>query len=223
MHVDSLAADLDTVTGDLGTREAFRRAVVHGHEFTDLHGAVASCAGLQPGSEPVLRAVMRAHGVTEDWTSAPDLSEDVAVGRMRSLQITEDALERTFGPCWSAILSLIDRAARLTYNDSERVSDTWDGLTAAGRGTAHIAAWEAIENAGRRDQYEAASWAARSAAARSMHGSNWSSVFSAADSAVMAIYVHDLIEDDGLSLEQYGELLSAWVFGLDADHTDGTI
>ena len=171
------------------------------------HGAVMTCQGLRPGDAHIIRAVMRAKGLTEGWNDMSGRTKDEVIAKLGLLVgVTDEDLAETFGPSWALVVAVIRRAAVLTEGEARSL--------AASRAAAWAAAWAAARDAAR-DAALAASRAAALAAARA--AAPWDAAWAAA----LAASVADLVGQHGLTQEHIDKLMAPWVQVLGTDWADG--
>ena len=101
------------------------------------HGAVMTCQGLRPGDAHIIRAVMRAKGLTEGWNDQSGRTKDEVIAKLGLLVgVTDEDLAETFGPSWALVVAVIRRAAVLTEDESRSLAASRDAARAAARDAA---------------------------------------------------------------------------------------
>ena len=205
----SLAAELDLVRANFEQRDWITGEYVAESGAVCAHGAVQTCKGLRPGDEHIIRAVMRHFGLSEPWND--DQHDKAVVAELfASVEVTDEALEATFGPQWRKIVWLTRRAAVLTADEAGRMCAAWDAARAArvaARDAARDAAWDAARSAA----WDAARSAARSAAR------------DAAWDAALSCVVEDLIGQHGLTQDHIDALRAPWVSVLGSSEEAGDV
>lgn len=210
-----LQDDITAVTKNLEAREWLQGGMVLGNAVC-AHGAVMTCA-MRPGDEQIVRAVMRAHGLTEDWNDTEGRTKDEVLARFRQIEVTDKVLALTYGPQWSEIVALVRRTAVLTADEASRVAAAWEAAgTSEARDAARVAAWSAARATGA--AWETA-WATARNAARDATGAAWVADGAAwvATGAAWALVVRDLIGQHGFTQEHFDLLVGPWesVTGMD--------
>lgn len=193
----TLNTEFESVIENLESREWVQGIMQEG-ESVCAHGAVMTCQGLKPGDEQIIRAVMRAQGLDEEWNDAEGRTKDEVLERMRSIEVTDAALEDTFGPQFREIVALIRRAAVLTDDEAERMDAAWDVSMAS--------AWDAAW-----DVSMVAAWVAAGVAARAAVGV---AAMDAVGVAARVLAVRDLVGHHGLEQHHIDPLMAPWIAGV---------
>ena len=179
------------------------------------HGAVMTCQGLRPGDAHIIRAVMRAKGLTEGWNDMSGRTKDEVIAKLGLLVgVTDEDLAETFGPSWALVVAVIRRAAVLTEGEARSLAAARDAAWAAAR---DAAAWAATRDATRAAARDAAWAAARDAAARA---ATRDAAWAATRDAARAASVADLVGQHGLTQEHINTLMAPWVQVLGTDWAD---
>ena len=109
-----------------------------GHEC--LHQAVRMCAP-QMGDGYVVSAWLTANGYPTGWNDTKGRTEDDVLYLLKGLDLTDEALEETFGPNWRAFVALMRLVAVLTPEQAIGLgAAAWDAAGAAAR----AAAWAVV-------------------------------------------------------------------------------
>ncbi len=130
----SLRDEMKSVVANLQQREWIQGTEQRG-EAVCAHGAVMTCQGLRPGDQWIIRAVMRAKGVTESWNDTNGRTKQEVYAHMSLIEVTDQDLADTFGPSWRLVVAVIRRSAVLTADEAK-------DMAAAGA-AAGDAAWDA--------------------------------------------------------------------------------
>lgn len=203
----SIDLSIAPVVANLESREWIQGEMRDG-DAVCAHGAVQTCKELKPGDVDIIRAVMRRYGLTEGWNDADGRTKDEVLDKLRSIEITDAALEFAFGPQWEAIVALVRRAAVLTLDEACEFHATrgaaWDGARNAARGVERLYEWDAA-------------WLAAWHAARVASGD---AARPAAQDAAAALAVRDLISADGFTQEHYDILTRPWATVIGKVHPD---
>ena len=169
----TLQQEISAVIDNLKGREWIQGEEQRPDGAVCAHGAVMTCQGLRPGDAHIIRAVMRAKGLTEGWNDMSGRTKDEVIAKLGLLVgVTDEDLAETFGPSWALVVAVIRRAAVLTEDEALSLAAAraaaWDALAAAwaaARAAARAAAWDAARDAAW-DAARAAAWdAARDALA----------------------------------------------------------
>ena len=108
------------------------------------HGAVMTCQGLRPGDAHIIRAVMRAKGLTEGWNDQSGRTKDEVIAKLGLLVgVTDEDLAETFGPSWALVVAVIRRAAVLTEDEALSLAAAWTAARAAALAAALAASRDA--------------------------------------------------------------------------------
>ena len=208
---DTLPEELASVIENLKAREWIQNAEERDGAVC-AHGAVMTCQYLRPGDAQIIRAVMRAKGLTEGWNDAPGRTKEQVLQRLSTIHITDTDLADTFGPNWRQVVAVIRRAAVLTSDEATRMGAAWvaagdDAWDAAGDD-----AWSAARAASMDAAWDAA-WAAARAAA-------WDAAKAAAWDAARAAVVADLVGQHRLTQDHLDTLWGPWITVLGPDWID---
>lgn len=167
-----------------------------------LTGALKYCEP-QPGDRRIIREVLAYRKRAEEWNDAEHRLKSQVLQYLREApDITDEELERVFGPQWRQIVALVRRTAVLTPDEIDRLC--------AARDTAVIAARDAAVFTARTSTREAAWNTARISAWSSAWNAARSLAWSAAWDAVSALCVRDLIGQRGFTQEHYDVLTTPW-------------
>jgi len=202
----TLTDEMRRVVANLEAREWIQGAMQIG-EAVCAHAAVMTCQGLRPGDAQIIRAVMRAQGITEDWNDTEGRTKDEVLERMRSIEVSDADLADTFGPGWLGVVAVIRRAAILTEEEAQGLVSASDAVLDVAWVAAREAAWAA----------EAAAWAAAEAAALRAARPAARAAASAASWAALAQSVTHLVGQHGLEQRHIDTLMQPWITVLGAD------
>jgi hypothetical protein len=164
-----------------------------------LTGALRFC-DLRPGDWLVAREVFRQRRHAEDWNDAKGRTKTEVQDYLRSVEIDDAELAKTFGPQWESIVALVRTAATITLQRGNELDAAW--------AAARDAAWAAARAAARDATWDAARDAARDAA------------WDAAGDAAWALGVRDLIGQHGFTQAHYDLLTAPWVKVMGPVHPD---
>ena len=145
----SLRDEMKSVVANLQQREWIQGTEQRG-EAVCAHGAVMTCQGLRPGDQWIIRAVMRAKGVTESWNDTNGRTKQEVYAHMSLIEVTDQDLADTFGPSWRLVVAVIRRSAVLTADEAKDMAAAWDAAWDA----AGAAAWDAARDAEKQWQDE---------------------------------------------------------------------
>jgi hypothetical protein len=180
-----------------------------------LTGALRFCEP-KPGDWLIARAVFRRRKHGEGWNDAGGRTKAEVQDYLRSVEITDAELAKTFGPQWESIVGLIRTAATITPQQGNE-------LAAAGA-AARAAAWAAARaaaGAAARDAARAAAWDAAGAAAGD---AAWDAAGDAAGdaawAAARALVVRDLIGQHGFTQAHYDLMTVPWAKVVGPVHLD---
>lgn len=202
----TLTDEMRRVVANLEAREWIQGAMQIG-EAVCAHAAVMTCQGLRPGDAQIIRAVMRAQGITEDWNDTEGRTKDEVLERMRSIEVSDADLADTFGPGWLGVVAVIRRAAILTEEEAQGLVSASDAVLDVAWVAAREAAWAA----------EAAAWNAAEAAALRAARPAARAAASAASWAALAQSVTHLVGQHGLEQRHIDTLMQPWITVLGAD------
>jgi hypothetical protein len=146
-----------------------------------LTGALRFCDP-RPGDWLIAREVFRQRKHAEDWNDAQGRTKAEVQDYLRSVEITDAELAKTFGPQWESIVALVRTAATITPQQWYELAAAWDAALAAARDAARDAAWDAA----------------------------WDAARDAAWDAAWALVVRDLIGQHGFTAEHYQLLTAPW-------------
>lgn len=132
-----LQSDIWAVAKNLESREWIQGKMQEG-DAVCAYGAVKTC-NLRPGDEHIVRSLMRAQGLSVEWNDEDGRTKDEVLARFRSIEVSDDALQSTFGPQWREIVAVVRRAAVLSGDAILALDAAWD----AARDAAWGAAWGA--------------------------------------------------------------------------------
>jgi hypothetical protein len=188
-----------------------------------LTGALRFCDP-RPGDWLIAREVFRQRKHAEGWNDAKGRTKAEVQDYLRSVEITDAELAKTFGPQWESIVGLIRTAATITPHQGNELAAAWDAARAAAwaaaRDAAWAAAWDAAWDAARaaaRDAARDAAWAAARDAARD---AAWAAARDAARDAAWALAVRDLIGQHGFTQAHYDLLTAHWAKVMGPAHPD---
>lgn len=126
----------------------------------------------------------------------------------------------SLGPQGSEVVALIERASQLTGEEIRSLEDAWDAARDAEWDAARGAAWDAARDAAWDAAFHAARDAAWDAARDATWNATWNAAWDAASDAVWALFVRDLISDDGFTQNHYDLLTRPWASVIGPIHPD---
>lgn len=171
------------------------------------HGAVQTCKGLRPGDEWIVRAVMRAKGLTEVWNDKFGRTMDDVVEKLSQIEVSDSDLEVTFGPSWEKVIAVIRRIATLTDGEAKEMARAWGPAENA----ACEEALDAALAAARASDTFPARCAASDTAYEYANSNTRSAVHRAVHDAACAVSVSDLVGQHGLTQKHIDTLMAPWV------------
>lgn len=201
--VNELQHEFQLVIENLERRPWIQREEQDG-DAVCAHGAVMTCQGLKPGDERIIRAVMRAKGLTEKWNDKGGRTKVKVLHRFAEIAGVSDAdLVLTFGPNWRQVIAVVRRAAVLTRDEAQQLDAARDAARQPARHPARGAAQRAACDA---------AWGAAPAAA-----------CNAARAAARAAVVADLVGQHGLTQHHIDILMKPWIEVLGPDWAEGMV
>ena len=215
-----LQSDIWAVAKNLESREWIQGKMQEG-DAVCAHGAVKTC-NLRPGDEHIVRSVMRAQGLSEEWNDEDGRTKDEVLARFRSIEVSDDVLQSTFGPQWWEIVAVVRRAAVLSGDAILALGTAWDAAWGAALDAARDAARDADWDAARGTAWDAArgaAWDAARGAARDADwgaaldadwDAAWGAAWGAARDAAGALVVRDLIGHHGFTQQHFDILVGPW-------------
>ena len=132
----TLTEEMALVVANLESREWIQGKERDNEGRVCAHGAVMTCQGLRPGDDQIIRAVMRAKGLTESYNDENGRTKDDVLKLMRQIEITDADLESTFGPMWREVVAVVRRAAVLTRYEANRLGHPGAATRLVGGGRA---------------------------------------------------------------------------------------
>lgn len=179
-----------------------------------LTGAIRHCSP-DPGDFYLIRGFLRRSERGEDWNDDPERTQDEVLEVLRTVTVTDQDLQETYGPQWRQVVNLVRQAAVVTEDQilllGAAREDARKAMSEAVRKEAKEAAWKEVLYAAR----ETALYAARYVAGTAMdHAARRTTARTeavvAAVNAAWGIVVRDVI-----SAEHFDFLYGPWavVFG----------
>jgi hypothetical protein len=166
-----------------------------------LTGALRFCEP-RPGDWLIAREVFRQRKHAEGWNDTKGRTQAEVQDYLRSVEIDDAELAKTFGPQWESIVALVRTAATITPQQGNELDAAWDAAGDAARAAAWDAAWAAAG---------ATAWAAaRVAAGVAARVAAGVAAWDAAGVAAWALVVRDLIGQHGFTAEHYQLLTAPW-------------
>lgn len=180
-----------------------------------LHQAVRMCAPVE-GDGYVVSAWLAANGWPPTWNDAPGVDRDQVLAMLKGLNLTDEAIEATFGPgCWEWV-QIVRQAATLTPTQVTALARgarvDMDAVSAAVR-----AAWNAAAYAASVDSAEYAAYFASAASAAYFASADFTDAGHAVYVAAWAAITRHLIGTADYTQKHYDILIGPWqsVFGED--------
>jgi hypothetical protein len=162
----------------------------------------------KPGDWLIAREVFRQRHHAESWNDADGRTKDEVQDYLRSVEITDAELAKTFGPQWESIVALVRTAATITPQQGNELDAAWAAARAATWAAAGAAAGDAA-------------WAAAGDAAwAAARADTWAAARDAARDAAWALSVRDLIGQHGFTQAHYDLLTAPWVKVMGPVHPD---
>lgn len=214
MITETLQSELDASIRNLQTRGWARGVFEDSSGHVDSHGAVQTCEGVHPGDAYIIRAVMHSYGFDEKWDRGQD-SESVVVDHLRSIEITDEVLEETFGPQWRNIVWIIRRAAILTRDEEDSLDIAQFSIELKDRYEAEyvsrVASWDSDRAQGRGSHWNLNRSKVWDAAWNSARYAAWNVAEDESANAAGALAVSDLVGQHGLEQRHIDILLEPWM------------